>query len=337
MPAWAFKSVGEDREWYSNEGYPDIAGVQYVYTNTVGNCLRVKEGDTVVVHDREFVHGVSRVGSITVKHDVEVTIRRCPECDQAKVEQRKRARPEFRCSGCKAEFPKPKEVEETRTYYTANIAADWRSLDGALTTEKLMELRANNDRQSSIRPLDPTGLEELLNRIGLITPVTGTAPPARAPRGTGTAKPIRRVAEVPGGLRDARVPVRTGQSKFRAQLVERDGLRCAIMGECPAVVLEAAHLRKYADNQTHVIKEGILLRRDIHSLFDSGQIAIDPSTKRVVISPELDGYAEYQVLAGRRVKLHEVCELALADHFKSATAGWGTDGVPFSSALGEAG
>jgi hypothetical protein len=38
------------------DGYAGIPGVQYVYTNTAGNCRNAAVGDTVVVRDRELVH-----------------------------------------------------------------------------------------------------------------------------------------------------------------------------------------------------------------------------------------------------------------------------------------
>jgi putative restriction endonuclease len=39
--------------------------------------------------------------------------------------------------------------------------------------------------------------------------------------------------------------------------------------------LEAAHIKPYSFEGPHEVKNGILLRRDYHSLFDRGYITID--------------------------------------------------------------
>jgi putative restriction endonuclease len=50
--------------------------------------------------------------------------------------------------------------------------------------------------------------------------------------------------------------------------------RCAVTGEKTLPVLEAAHIRPYADDGPHAITNGIFLRSDLHTLFDRGYITI---------------------------------------------------------------
>ncbi|WP_280254645.1 HNH endonuclease [Nocardia wallacei] len=315
MPAWAFKSVGDDRDWHSNDGYPDIPGVQYVYTNTVGNCRNVEVGHTVVVHDRVFVHGVSVVDAITVEHDVPVQIKRCPECGRASVGRLKRSATKYRCDRGGHKFDEPVVSDETRTMYTAHIADRWRAIDGALSTVRLMTARSNNDRQSSIRPLDVGVLDQLLDEVAVVRP---TLPPGMPAVGKGkAAKPIA------GGHRMVSSRARYGQDKFRDAVLERDGLLCAITGPCHPTSLEAAHLRKFADHGTHLPEEGLPLRADIHKLFDAGLIAIDPTTMTVVVAPELDEYPAYCGLRGTPVKVTDISTAAVTDHFKAAVSSWG--------------
>lgn len=314
MSTWAFKSVGDDRDWYSNDGYPDIPGVQYVYTNTVGNCRRVAVGDTVVVHDRVLVHGVSVVDAIAIEHDVQVQIRRCPKCGRASVGELKRSPTKFRCDRCSHKFNDPVLSDETRTVFTAHIANHWQAIDGALSTERLMTARPNNDRQSSIRPLDIELLVPMLDQAAIVRP---TLPPE-----TSTGKKVTLVKPIPGGHRMVASRVRKGQDKFRSAVLQRDGLRCAITGRCHPGVLEAAHLRKFADHGTHLPEEGLLLRVDIHKLFDAGLIAIDPDTTEVVVSPQLNAYPVYSELRGTQVKLTDVSMAAVTDHFEAAVSSW---------------
>lgn len=81
--------------------------------------------------------------------------------------------------------------------------------------------------------------------------------------------------------------VRRGQARFRQNLLELYGRRCAISGWGPESVLEAAHIRLHAHTGLNQSENGILLRSDLHSLFDDGLLKIDPSTFTVVLHPSL--------------------------------------------------
>jgi hypothetical protein len=81
--------------------------------------------------------------------------------------------------------------------------------------------------------------------------------------------------------------VRRGQARFRENLLELYGKRCVISGWGPESVLEAAHILLHAHTGLNGSENGILLRSDLHSLFDDGLLRIDPSTFRVVLHPSL--------------------------------------------------
>lgn len=111
----------------------------------------------------------------------------------------------------------------------------------------------------------------------------------------------------PTGQEDARARVlrevvqRRGQRKFRKALIDAYGGRCAITG-CPVVpLLEAAHITPYLGPDTNAIKNGILLRADIHTLWDLGLLAVDPDTGEVWVSPDVDD-PTYRVLSGQPLK-----------------------------------
>jgi hypothetical protein len=93
---------------------------------------------------------------------------------------------------------------------------------------------------------------------------------------------------------------RQGQPGFRASLIAAYEGRCAIT-HCPVlVILEAAHVTPYLGPQTNSISNGILLRADIHTLWDLGLIAIDPNSMTVSVSPGLQD-PSYQALSGAHV------------------------------------
>lgn len=111
---------------------------------------------------------------------------------------------------------------------------------------------------------------------------------------------------IPNNTNDARERVlraivhRRGQPKFRLNLItEYDG-RCAIT-HCPVLpILEAAHVTPYLGPLTNAISNGLLLRADIHTLWDLGLVAIDPNSMTVSICPTLRD-TSYQTLAGGTV------------------------------------
>ncbi len=79
---------------------------------------------------------------------------------------------------------------------------------------------------------------------------------------------------------------RQGQPEFRKRLLKVYNNRCAISGcDCPDA-LEAAHIRPYKGRQTNNIRNGLLLRSDIHTLFDLGKMRID-SDYTVRVSQDL--------------------------------------------------
>ena len=80
----------------------------------------------------------------------------------------------------------------------------------------------------------------------------------------------------PLGLVDARqrilssIALRQGQTKFRNTLLLTYQRRCAVSACNAEPVLEAAHIVPFRGQATHHVQNGLLLRSDIHTLFDRG-------------------------------------------------------------------
>lgn len=95
---------------------------------------------------------------------------------------------------------------------------------------------------------------------------------------------------------------RRGQPAFRRALLDLYGERCALT-DCDVVeVLEAGHIVPYMGPTTNHPSNGILLRSDLHTLFDLGLIAIDAATLSLKISASLLA-TPYGSLAGRPVRV----------------------------------
>lgn len=79
---------------------------------------------------------------------------------------------------------------------------------------------------------------------------------------------------------------RIGQGTFRVTLLQAYDRQCAITREKAVPALEAEHIRPFAEVQPHYVTNGLLLRSDLHRLFDAGYITMTPEL-RVEASPRM--------------------------------------------------
>lgn len=79
---------------------------------------------------------------------------------------------------------------------------------------------------------------------------------------------------------------RLGQGAFRLMVMDAYERRCAITGESTLLVLEAAHIKPFADAGPNSTSNGLLLRSDFHKLFDCGLITVTPDL-RVKVSSQI--------------------------------------------------
>jgi putative restriction endonuclease len=97
---------------------------------------------------------------------------------------------------------------------------------------------------------------------------------------------------------------RLGQGAFRVLVTESYQKRCAVTGEKTLPVLEAAHIKPYAEEGPHQVNNGILLRSDLHKLFDLGYVTVTPELKLKVSSrlrEEWHNGREYYAYHGREL------------------------------------
>jgi predicted restriction endonuclease len=111
----------------------------------------------------------------------------------------------------------------------------------------------------------------------------------------------------------AAIVQRQGQPKFRKDLLKAYGGACAITKCNIEAVLETAHISPFKGSSikgssTNRIQNGLLLRADIHTLFDKGLIAIDTSNWTILVNRKLER-TEYGALKGQRLNLPEQSQL----------------------------
>lgn len=99
---------------------------------------------------------------------------------------------------------------------------------------------------------------------------------------------------------------RIGQKLFRVAVINAYSARCAVTGTDVLEALDAAHIMQFSDHPDHSVTNGILLRKDIHRLFDIGFISIGPDyrvelTEKFKLSHPKSAY--YANLDGKRLNL----------------------------------
>lgn len=94
---------------------------------------------------------------------------------------------------------------------------------------------------------------------------------------------------------------RRGNPRFRNTLLEAYERKCAITSFDAPDALDAAYIIPFRGKYTHHPSNGLLLRADIHTIFDLGKIAVDTRNMTVVVSDELRN-TTYRLLAGRPLR-----------------------------------
>lgn len=138
------------------------------------------------------------------------------------------------------------------------------------------------DSKQGFKPGPRAEIEQITQQLSQIEETTGSYNPAN------TIDSRKRVI--------SSIVQRRGQAKFREQLIKAYGGCCAITG-CNAIpALEAAHITPYKGDESNTTANGLLLRADIHTLWDLGMIAVNPDTGTVVVADEIQG--SYSDLVG---------------------------------------
>ena len=86
---------------------------------------------------------------------------------------------------------------------------------------------------------------------------------------------------------ERQIAVRRGQQAFRNALRKRYGDQCQITKCSVLAVLEAAHINPYRGEADHHVENGVILRADIHTLFDLDLLGIHPDSLRIELHPDV--------------------------------------------------
>lgn len=155
----------------------------------------------------------------------------------------------------------------------------------------------NVAKRNMVAPTNPSRIEtSVARRLEALLTQRGAGLPPDPDNDSRTGRPKVEAASdtwEPTNANDARerelrsIALRKGQPAFRQALLGAYKGLCAITGCDAQEALEAAHILPYDGPSTNHVQNGLLLRADMHTLFDLGEIQIDPDRLIVQISSRL--------------------------------------------------
>lgn len=296
--AWLLLSFGDDRQYAGNPGYLDEPRRVYQYDSFVPNHKQVAEGDYVLIRDHNRLQGVARIQNINAVPGEKRRFR-CPECRITALKERKDLRPRYRCNNSH-EFDDPIEELAPCISYSADFGTSFIDTPNGLSLDVLRSACPRHSGQLAIQeiywePLFPRLAQEFpaVQDLSELAAIEVEAEEEFVPPSEDTRKAALRL-----------VRARQGQRKFREGLIARYGARCLISGCDLLNVLEAAHIDPYRGKESNHPENGLLLRADLHTLFDLDLLGIEPETLVIRLHPEVFK-SEYEMIDGRSLLVRD--------------------------------
>jgi len=297
MKAWLMLAK-HSRQHGGNLGYDDVVNEYYSWDDTVANHSGPQLKDKIILWDGLSLLGASTIMEIGKSAGLK-TRQRCPFCKTTRIKSRKQLLPKYRCHKCRSEFEEPLNEQIQVNKYRSEHRDFWYDMQGLLSGEQLRDLCFQPKSQQSIRPLRwDTFLASIDSEYG---------------RNLGHIDSHL----LQSGFKLIKTRARVGQGAFRQKMREKFSDICALSGSNHHAALDAAHLYSYAESGKHDLSGGLLLRKDLHRLFDLGMIAIDTNNNSIVLSEELRTLPQYELYNGARpkVKIDRATEKWLHAHW----------------------
>lgn len=298
--SWMVIAVGDDRTYRGNTGYADDPSRIYRYTDSVQNHRQLHPGHLVLIREKRRLLGVARIQEIRESIGSR-TQRRCPECDIARLIVLKRGVGGYRCENGHW-FATPATRELVTTFYEADFGTSFIPTPDAVPLRALIEACPKYNPRVAMQWIE---LEKLAHRLVEAEPAVsrllegdylGVDDSAEDDAGSGYIPSTWNAREQT--MRAIRL--RRGQHAFRQRLRDRYGDRCMMSGCAVMHAVEAAHISPFRSDDDHHEENGLLLRADLHTLFDLDLIGINPDTLDIALHPDIRS-GEYSRFQGLRL------------------------------------
>jgi putative restriction endonuclease len=283
---WSFLTIEGARQYGGNVGYLDDPAKLYRYDSDVANYLQIGNDDVVFLRSRTRVLGVARIEKIVEGEDSKETLR-CSICRATNIKERVTKEPRWACKNGHA-FDQPIRESVTVRTFEAHYEDTFRATPPSVTVALLHHAVLRPSDQMSIKEVDLAKLEERLSEDPdcrqLIIEYAESITEVHSIDSLSTDEPRNSIiVERRRVLRE--VSLRRGQVQFRDRLIRRYGCACQVSRCAFPALVEAAHVRPYARTSDNSVDNGLLLRSDLHTLFDLALLTVDPICMRVAVHP----------------------------------------------------
>ncbi|QIR36974.1 HNH endonuclease [Tolypothrix sp. PCC 7910] len=300
--AWLLKSFGDERQYGGNRGYEEEIFREYQYYKGLPNSKNIKKGDLVLLRNKEQLFGVAKIEDINSGWGYKERLC-CPSCLKPQSnKERITKKPRFHCPKCGHDYDervsKPIKCEIFRAYFGDTFV----SAEGAIKLEELQQAcpEDNYNANNSINLIDLQQIQvTLLEQVPEVAKLLHKNNDYKYIQGDEASEYVP-VKEDRRETVFRQIKERRGQSKFRESLLQRYAEQCMITGLKLLDILEAAHISPYRSTDDNHPDNGLLLRADLHTLFDLNLLGINPESLEVKFHPKVLK-AGYQKLDGRKL------------------------------------
>lgn len=270
----------------------------YTFGDHTPHHRHVSVNDIFFIRSQTQLLAIARVQRIETGSS-EKSVQRCPMCGTGQLGYRSTRTNSYRCL-YGHEFSQPAASTREGAEYKAAFGLDYIEVSARIEAAELRPFELTNSRQLSLRPCDLDGLIRYIVRRDRNA--------EQVLKGWLTARPLALTDEdadmaEPGDVLDERehrnlgILLRRGRKMFRDELIRRYGARCMISGCTTMALIEAAYIQPESAPKFNNPTNGLLLRSDLHTLFDLNLIGIDPARLVVAVHPDLLD-SEYKSLDG---------------------------------------
>jgi len=302
---WVLKSIEDkDRSNLAIDSYKDKIDESYNYDSYVPNSTKIKTNDFAIIIDKNRIIGFVKISNVLITTGTK-TMRSCPVdgCSKPTVSQRKKLKPAYKC-GNDHTFDIPKTIIKEVTKYSAQYKDNYIPYNSTYKIPSdLIPYYHKLNPQLSMQSLDLTALD-LFPEISSVLYVK-TDKLTLSPEEGSDENEFSEGEEYSSNNEDEResisrqIKARRGQKTFRNSLIKRYGKICMVTGCTILDILEAAHIKPYRGIKDNHVANGLLLRSDIHTLFDLNLLAIEP--KNLIIHVNERALAEYKDIHGKKL------------------------------------
>ncbi|MBN2604153.1 MAG: HNH endonuclease [Candidatus Thermoplasmatota archaeon] len=309
--------ISKEERWYGgNDGYQDNINNIYIYDSKVQNHKQVMVGDIAFFRNEDYLLGVCKIDNIT-KYDGIKEIKRCPICEKTEIYPRSNTVYKYKCKMCKEEFEEPLTIPVNVTNFSAHYGNLFFKTPEVPYSE-IIRYQISKSRQLAIARFNGVDFCKYLgNTYPALLEIAYKLDIIHRPQDESIPKQnfneiIRNdISEYIPNFNEIREKIlrtiseRKGQNSFRESLIKQHNNTCMISQCIESSVLDAAHIIPYQGENDNHINNGLLLRTDIHSLFDLDLLGINPDTLEIFISKKIKDFT-YTQLTGKKLRTNGI-------------------------------